>query len=107
MQGNAPLQPENIIGLNNSSDSKYSLENNFPNPFNPTTRISYSIPANSLVTLKVYDMTGREVATLVNEEKSEGSYSIDFNASNLSSGVYFYKLTAGNFTDTKRMLLVK
>ena len=58
MQGCVPLQPENIIGENNSSDSKYSLENNFPNPFNPTTRISYSIPANSLVTLKVYDMTG-------------------------------------------------
>jgi len=86
---------------------KYNLSQNYPNPFNPVTKIDYSIPKNSLVTLKIYDLIGKEVETLVNKEMSPGNYSIDFNASKLSSGVYFYKLTSGNFTQTRKMILVK
>ena len=86
---------------------EYKLEQNFPNPFNPTTSINYSIPKSGLVTLKVYNVFGQEVSTLVNEVKNNGNYSIDFNASNLSSGVYYYELTSGNFVQTKRMMLIK
>jgi hypothetical protein len=85
----------------------YSLSQNYPNPFNPTTTISYSIKENDLVQLKVYDILGREVAVLVNEDQKSGSYQITFNASNLPSGIYFYKLTSGNFTETKKLILLK
>lgn len=85
----------------------YSLSQNFPNPFNPMTTIKYSVASETLVTLKIFDITGHEVATLVNSPKMPGNYEVNFNASNLSSGVYFYKLEAGDFIDTKRMLLVK
>ena len=85
----------------------FKLEQNYPNPFNPTTKIEYSIPKNSLVTLKVYDMLGREVATLVNEEKSIGNYNVEFNGNGLSSGIYFYKFQAGDYTTVKKMILVK
>ncbi|CAN5465251.1 hypothetical protein BH10BAC5_BH10BAC5_11860 [soil metagenome] len=85
----------------------YSLGQNYPNPFNPTTKITFSVPTTGLVTLKVYDMTGKETATLVNGQMSSGSYSVDFNASSLSSGIYFYSIQSGNFTDTKKMMLVK
>ncbi|MFZ4590997.1 MAG: T9SS type A sorting domain-containing protein, partial [Ignavibacteria bacterium] len=77
------------------------------NPFNPTTKISYALPKSGLVTLKVYDILGKEVATLVNEVKNVGSYTIDFNGSNLSSGVYFYKLSVGDFSSIKKMTLIK
>jgi len=87
--------------------NSYDLQQNYPNPFNPSTSISYSISENSKVQLRVYDVLGNEVATLVNEEKSAGSYNITFNASNLASGLYLYKLTAGNFTSTKKMMLLK
>jgi len=85
----------------------YSLSQNYPNPFNPTTSISYSLKANGFVTLKVYDVLGKEVITLVNETKSAGTYIVDFNGSELSSGVYFYKIEANEFTDIKRMMLIK
>ncbi len=85
----------------------YRLEQNYPNPFNPTTNITYILPKNERVSLKVYDILGREVATLVNEVKAAGAYTVPFNASNLASGVYFYKLQAGAFTQTKKMMLVK
>ena len=85
----------------------YSLNQNYPNPFNPTTKISFALPVSGLVTLKVYDMLGKEVANLVNEQMNSGSYSIDFNAASLSSGIYFYTLKSGSFTETKKMLLVK
>ncbi len=85
----------------------FSLGQNYPNPFNPSTTISYSIPQRSYVTLKVYDMLGKEVSVLVNEEKNAGSYRIKFNGSTLSSGIYFYKLQAGNFTQTKKLILLK
>jgi hypothetical protein len=85
----------------------YSLSQNYPNPFNPTTLISYSLPKAGNVELKVYDLLGREVASLVNGFKQVGSYSVQFNANNFASGVYFYKLKAGDFVSTKKMMLVK
>ncbi len=85
----------------------FSLSQNYPNPFNPTTVIRYQVSGMSHVTLGVYDVLGQEVAMLVNEEKFPGSYEVNFNASNLSSGVYFYTLRAGNFVETKKMLLIK
>ncbi len=90
-----------------SQSFEYSLYNNFPNPFNPTTTISYSISKNGLVTLKVYDILGKEVAELVNEAKEAGNYSVTFNASELPSGIYFYTLTSGNFTATKKLILLR
>ena len=86
---------------------KYRLFQNYPNPFNPSTKIEYSIPQRSFVLLKVYDVLGSEVITLVNEEKSVGSYEVGFDASSLPSGVYFYKLQAGAFIETKKMVLMK
>ncbi len=91
----------------NQTPTRFSLGQNYPNPFNPSTTISYSIPQRSYVTLKVYDMLGKEVSVLVNEEKNAGSYIIKFNGSTLSSGIYFYKLQAGNFTQTKKLILLK
>ena len=85
----------------------FSLAQNYPNPFNPSTKISFSIPQQSQVTLKIYDVLGKEVMTLVNDVKSAGNYEVEFNASNLSSGAYFYKIQAGQFTDIKRMMLIK
>jgi subtilisin family serine protease len=85
----------------------YSLSQNYPNPFNPVTSIKYTIPKAGLVTLKVYDITGREVATLVNEVKEVGVYNIEFDATNLASGVYFYRLESGDFRAIKKMMLVK
>ena len=85
----------------------YSLEQNYPNPFNPSTTINYALPVSGNVTLKVYNLIGQEVASLVNEFQREGSYDVRFDASKLSSGVYFYSLSAGNFTQVKKMMLVK
>ena len=85
----------------------YSLSQNYPNPFNPSTSIKFTMPKGDNVKLVVFDILGREVKTLVNEFKNSGSYEVNFDASALSSGVYFYRLEAGEFTDTKRMLLVK
>lgn len=85
----------------------YQLNQNYPNPFNPTTTISFTIPASSNVSLKVFNILGKEVATLVNEIKSAGNYSINFDASGLSSGVYFYQLTTDNYTTTKKFTLMK
>ncbi|HEX2866629.1 MAG TPA: T9SS type A sorting domain-containing protein [Ignavibacteriales bacterium] len=85
----------------------YSLSQNFPNPFNPVTTIRYGIPESGFVTLKVYDMLGNEVASLVNKDQMPGEYTATFDGKNLSSGVYFYKLSQGNFTQTKKLLLMK
>jgi hypothetical protein len=85
----------------------YQLYQNYPNPFNPVTKINFDIPKQGLVTMKVYDVLGREVRTLINEVKSPGKYSIDFNGMELSSGVYFYRLESNGFTDIKRMVLIK
>jgi hypothetical protein len=86
---------------------EYTLSQNYPNPFNPTTTIDFKVPVNGLVTLKVYDVTGKEVKTLVNEVVNAGVYTVDFDASNLSSGVYFYKILAGDYMDVKKMVLLK
>jgi hypothetical protein len=91
----------------NTNSENYELYQNYPNPFNPTTTIRFTIPHRSNVTLKVYDMLGKEIATLVDEEKNPGSYEVKFDASNLPSGVYFYKIKAGEFTQTKKMILMK
>ena len=84
---------------------QYVLEQNYPNPFNPTTSISYQLSAHSFVTLKVYDVLGREISTLVNQMCAPGSHTVRWDASTLSSGVYFYKLEAGDFTQTRKMIL--
>jgi hypothetical protein len=85
----------------------YSLSQNFPNPFNPATKINFSIPWRSFITLKIYNFQGEEISTLINEEKEIGNYEVGFDGSNLSSGVYFYKIQAGNYTDTKKLILIK
>ncbi|MCE1163951.1 MAG: T9SS type A sorting domain-containing protein [Bacteroidetes bacterium] len=87
--------------------SKSHLNENFPNPFNPITKIGYTINKPSIVKLKIYDITGREVKVLVNEFKNSGDYIVEFNGSNLASGVYFYRIESGDFTDVKRMILIK
>jgi hypothetical protein len=86
---------------------EYLLNQNYPNPFNPSTIINYSVAKQSFVTIKVFDLLGREVKTLIGEEKPAGKYSITFNAGNLSSGIYFYSITAGSFYQTKKMVLLK
>ncbi|MBK7632472.1 MAG: T9SS type A sorting domain-containing protein [Ignavibacteriales bacterium] len=87
--------------------SGFELAQNYPNPFNPSTSIQYAISNRQFVSLKVYDVIGNEVATLVNEEKPAGSYEVDFNANGLSSGVYFYSINAGGFIETKKMILLR
>ncbi|MEP7145414.1 MAG: T9SS type A sorting domain-containing protein [bacterium] len=100
-----------ITGVGNTTLSlipeKYELSQNYPNPFNPVTKINFSLPKQTQVTLKIYDILGKEVAILVNEVKPAGTYDVNFNASNISSGIYFYKIEAENFTDIKRMMLIK
>jgi hypothetical protein len=93
--------------VDNNLPDNFNLEQNYPNPFNPTTQINYSIPSSRKVVLKVYDELGREVAELVNSDQSAGNYSVDFNASGLASGVYFYRLQAGSFVQMKKMILMK
>jgi uncharacterized membrane protein len=89
------------------SPNNFNLAQNYPNPFNPVTTIQYSISKGSSVTLKVYDVLGNEIAVLVNEEKDRGVYSVNFDASGFASGIYFYRLTAGTFVETKKMILLK
>jgi len=97
-----------VIGVtNNQTPVAYDLSQNYPNPFNPATTIDFSIKKKGLVTLKVYDILGKKVATLVNDLKVAGSYSVNFNGENLSSGVYTYRLEVNDFVSVKRMLLVK
>ena len=86
---------------------EYALEQNYPNPFNPTTTIKYQLPKDGIVTLKVYDILGSEVATLVNEQKTAGRYEVSFDASKLASGVYIYKLQSGEYVSSKKMMLLK
>jgi hypothetical protein len=90
-----------------SLPTKFYLEQNYPNPFNPRTTISFSLPQREHVMLKVFDMLGREVSTLVNESKPPGNFSATWNAQDLPSGVYFYRLTTGEFTQIRKAVLVK
>jgi hypothetical protein len=107
---NSDLGGCGLVGItqnNNQTPENFSLSQNYPNPFNPVTNIKFAIPSTGFVKLVVFDVLGREVASLVNEEMTAGNYTVDFDASSLSSGVYFYRIDAGNFTQTKKMLLVK
>lgn len=101
---------EYISGINNSLSEKvnnFYLEQNYPNPFNPTTNIEFRISNFGFVSLKVYDVLGKEIVTLVNEEKPAGQYDVEFDASGLPSGIYFYRLTAGSYSATKKLVLLK
>jgi hypothetical protein len=103
-------KPEFTIDVNDGTPyfpTQFNLYPNYPNPFNPNTQINYSIKSTGLATMKVYDLLGTEVATLVNEIKEAGSYSVNFNASNLPSGIYIYRLIADNFVDSKKLILMK
>jgi hypothetical protein len=97
------LQSEVVVGIPN----KFILNQNYPNPFNPNTVISYQLPSAGFISLKIYDITGREVKQLVNEIQQAGYYTVNFNAAGLSSGMYFYKLSAGNFNEVKKMVVIK
>jgi hypothetical protein len=101
----------NYVSVDDETSSKithsFELSQNYPNPFNPSTLISYQLPTGSFVALKVFDVLGREVETLVNERQNAGNHSVQFNASNLPSGVYFYRIEAGTYHDAKKLLLLK
>ena len=105
------LSIESVTGIDDEDDAaaieSFSLEQNYPNPFNPATIIKFSIPENSIVQLKIFDILGREITTLINEEKPSGIYEVEFNAEQLASGVYFYQLKAGAFKETKKMMFLK
>lgn len=104
------LKDDTISGVENSHNNvatEYALEQNYPNPFNPSTTIAFTIPMAEQVSLKVYNVLGQEVATLINDFKEAGSYQVSFDASQLTSGVYFYSISAGNFTQIRKMMLLK
>ncbi|MEZ4691591.1 MAG: T9SS type A sorting domain-containing protein, partial [Ignavibacteria bacterium] len=119
VNSNDPLRPVKtipvkltvgVVGVENNVTgipSEFALNQNYPNPFNPTTNLEFGIPELEFVSLKIYDMLGKEVKTLVNETKPAGRYRISFDGSDLASGVYYYKIQAGDFVETKRMLLLK
>ncbi|MFI5407079.1 MAG: T9SS type A sorting domain-containing protein, partial [Nitrososphaerales archaeon] len=96
-----------LFSKENNTPNTYSLEQNYPNPFNPSTIISFSIPQNSQVNLSVFNVLGEKVAMLINEMKDAGSHQVEFNAANLTSGIYVYKLEAGSFSSVKKMMLLK
>lgn len=95
------------VESNNSGISDFNLSQNYPNPFNPETKISYEIPVKNFVSVKVYNTFGTEISSLVNKNQEPGKYKITFNGSDLSSGIYFYTIRAGDFTETKSMMLIK
>ena len=107
MVGTIVASPVNGVDDELNQPEKFQLSQNYPNPFNPTTSIKYAIGSRQFVTLKVYNLLGKEIATLVNEEKSAGEYKVEFIGNNLPSGIYFYELKAGNITQTKKMMLLK
>ncbi|MEO8210789.1 MAG: T9SS type A sorting domain-containing protein [bacterium] len=96
-----------VSSLNENIPVAFSLNQNYPNPFNPTTNINFSIPISSFVTLKIYELTGKEIVTLINDNLNAGVYKINFNAGYLASGIYFYKIIAGEYSDIKKMTLLK
>lgn len=103
---NGKFEYSNIIEAN-ILPTEYALDQNYPNPFNPTTSIEYTVPSNEHVLLKIYDILGNEVANLVNEQKEAGNYKVNFDASNLSIGLYIYKIQAGSFNQVRKMMLIK
>lgn len=92
---------------NTTAPGEYSLEQNFPNPFNPTTNIKFSVAKAGFVKIVVFDVLGREVQTLVNNKLAEGSYEVNFDGSSLYSGIYFYKITSGDYSQVRKMVLIK
>jgi L-ascorbate metabolism protein UlaG (beta-lactamase superfamily) len=98
--------PTGVI-VKKTAPSRFELNQNYPNPFNPSTRIEFSLPGSSFVSLKIYNMLGKEVSTLISENLQAGNYSRQWNAISLSSGIYFYQLQAGKYTDTKKLILIK
>ena len=100
--------PTGVVKNQTSVDPNvFRLNQNYPNPFNPTTIISFNLPVRAHVSLKVYDLIGHEVATIVNEPMAAGSHSAAWNAASLQSGIYFYMLNAGSYTETKKLVLLK
>ena len=97
----------NVVNITYDVPTEFVLNQNYPNPFNPSTRITYFLPEEGFVSIKIYDFLGREIETLVNDFQETGSYQIDFDASNLSSGTYFYTMVAKNYTSTKKMVILK
>ena len=97
----------NEVIIEISQPDSYLLKQNYPNPFNPSTIISWQLPESKFVTLKIYDVLGNEVASLINKEKSAGNFEVEFDSNGLPSGIYFYTLQAGKFTDSKKMILLK
>lgn len=106
MAGNINASPSSITQLTEIVRG-YELSQNYPNPFNPATNIKFSVLKSSVVTLKIYSNLGQEVATLVNEKLSSGAYRVDWNAADFTSGIYYYTIKAGEFAETKKMLLIK
>ena len=104
---NGSFNYSDVISVVFDIPTEFALGQNYPNPFNPTTKIKYSVPQNGLVSIVIYDLTGQEVATLLNEIKEPGNYELDFSAAGLSSGIYFYRMTANNFIQVKKMSILK
>ena len=107
MVGTITAAPVSSVNEQGNLPEKYTLSQNYPNPFNPNTTISYSIPTSEFVVMKVFNAKGQEVKTLVNEQQPSGQYEVQFNESNLASGIYFYRIKAGSFIDTKKMILLR
>ena len=107
LTGYSNSQTAGIVSLSSQVPDKFALSQNFPNPFNPTTKINFAVPYRSFVTLKVFDMNGREVSSLVNNTLQAGTYQYDFDGASLTSGTYFYKLETSDFTSTKKLILIK
>ncbi len=91
----------------NETPSSFSMEQNYPNPFNPSTNIQFALPQSGYITLEIYSVTGERVDVLISEELNAGKYNYEWNGSNLTSGIYFYRLNAGSFVETRKMILLK
>jgi plastocyanin len=107
MVGTITATSPNAVNDEENNPDKFRLSQNYPNPFNPSTKIEFSVPSESRVTIKVFNSIGEEVATILNNVIKSGSHSVDFNAGKLTSGIYFYQIKAQNFTATKKMILLK
>lgn len=106
---NHPVEVKKPVGVEDEKTlpTQFNLKQNYPNPFNPNTTISYSVPIQTNVNISVFDITGKEIAILVNEVKNPGNYDVNFSAKNLPSGIYYYKITTNEYTETKKMVLLK
>lgn len=104
---NLTISTTTVTQINSVIPERFELKQNYPNPFNPITKIDFSVPKNEFVTIKIYDVSGREIFTLLNETKAAGNYSVSFNSQNLSSGIYFYMMRTNGFVQTRRMVLMK